>query len=166
MQWAQLAIRYLHIGSAMFLAGGILFQAFVLTPALIAFNDEQRASLGTALRARWSKLVMATAGLLVITGLATVMIEAPKTDYEGAYMPLLGVKMLLALGIMFLSSLLCGRTEAAQKLRLSEGKWQKINALLVVILILIAGMLKTTPREPKVEASAQACCDSACCGRG
>ena len=151
MENFPLVLRCLHIGSAVILAGGVLFQAFVLSPALIALDDEQRSSLGTALRARWSKLVMMTAGLLLITGLVTVMMEAPRTHYASRYMPLLGIKMLLAIGIMFLSSLLSGRTAAADKFRASEGKWQKINALLVVVLIVIAGTLKTTDREPKVK---------------
>ena len=129
MEIASLVLRCLHIGSAVILAGGVLFQAFALSPALIALDDEQRSSLGTALRARWSKLVMMTAGLLLITGLATVMMEAPRTNYGSRYMPLLGIKMLLAIGIMFLSSLLSGRTSAADKFRESEGKWQKDQCL-------------------------------------
>ena len=81
--------------------------------------DDQRKLLHEQVRSRWAKLVMASIGFLLITGLINiyVFLRDSKTpawedwhkSYSGLYNAVFGVKFLLAMAIFFIASALAGR---------------------------------------------------------
>ena len=152
-----LVFRSLHILAAITAVGGTIFARFVVLPSDVVLSEADRAKLHTAMRARWSKIVAASIGFLLVSGLVNVaLIEATTTapkEYVW-YRPLLGIKFLLALVIFVLASLLSGKTAAAEKLRRNARFWMNVNIALAVTLVCISGVMskalkiKKPPKTP------------------
>lgn len=159
MSSLDLLLRWLHILGAVALAGGVIFWRFALLNAVDTLPAAARTELGAALRSRWSKIVMASSGLLLVTGLVNFMIlvqgySLDKSAFPGSkYHMLFGIKFLLALGVFVLSALLAGRTGAAEKLRRNERLWLNVNVLLVVAVVCLGGLLKFADRNLKSTSS-------------
>jgi putative copper export protein len=161
MLWLDLILRWLHILSAVALAGGIFFWRFSLLGAMESLPDETRQAIAAATRSRWSKIVMASSGLLLVTGLVNFMLLVQRFDFDKGAFPgskyhmLFGIKFLLSLGIFFLSALLTGRTSTAEKLRRSERLWWNVNVVLAIAVVCFGGLLRAAVRHPKAAQSLQ-----------
>ena len=64
-------------------------------------------------------------------------------------MPLLGLKLFLAIAIFYIASLLAGRSEGAKKFQQAQRKWLHISIRLAILLVCIAGAMRLADREPK-----------------
>lgn len=153
MEYAALVSRWLHIIPATVLVGGTVFMRFALLPAA-SDKDEKTSAFLADVRSRWAKLVMISALFLILSGTFNVVYimmsyELPAGKYHG----LLTGKIVLALAIFFLSSILAGRSDAAKHWQEKEVKWLTINMLLAIVLVCMAGMMKFTDRTPKENAS-------------
>lgn len=152
MYWLDLTLRLMHILGAVILLGSIFFQRYALRPALGEATDPNLAGMQETLRRRAALLTMLSALLLLVSGLVnTARISMGYRFPDGDYNYLLAVKLVLALVIFYLASLLSGRSATAQKVRANPGTW--LNALVVCSLLLlgIAAAMRMADREPKVE---------------
>jgi hypothetical protein len=61
------------------------------------------------------------------------------------------IKLVVGMIVFFLAARLAGRSEGAERMRRDLGRWSTINAILVTLLILVAGWMKYLPREAKDE---------------
>jgi uncharacterized membrane protein len=145
----NLVFRWLHILAAITAVGGTIFARFVVFPALEPLPAEQRSSIHAAMRARWSKIVAAAIGFLLISGLYNFGVLVATYKLPRWYHPVFGIKFLLALAIFMLASLLSGRTAAAEKLRQNARFWLNLNILLAVIVVCLSGVLRTAQKVPK-----------------
>jgi len=137
----QVASRAVHILSAVILAGGLFYMRTVLAPA----GKEACFAGRRAIWARW--VGIATMGLLA-TGIYNLVTIIQRAKLEGVQLPptyfaLFGVKLLLALSVMFIAALLAGKTEAADRFRNHMGKWLNLSWLAVMAIIVIAVLLET-----------------------
>jgi uncharacterized membrane protein len=148
-----LILRYMHILGAIMLMGGTIFMRFGLAPVVAGLDDATKASLHQQVRARWSKLVMISSGLLLVSGIANLAL-ASRFTYEGAlgekYHMIVGIKFLLAIPIFLIASFLSGRSSTAQKFQAQATTWMNLNLALALVMVLIGGALKFVPRTPKV----------------
>jgi len=150
MDYLNLAMRWLHIIPAIALIGGTIFMRFVVVPAYDQLDDEQREKIQESVRRGWSRLLMPSIGFLLISGVVNTANISMTYDFPGGYyMPLLAIKMALAIAIFYIASLLAGRSEAASKFRQNQRYWLNINILLAVLLVCIAGGMRLADREPK-----------------
>ena len=147
----DLLLRLMHIFAAIFLAGGVFFMWCALVPALGLLGAEDRASLEARIRASWSKVVMTTSGLLLLSGLvnAVRIILANEFPPGSVYHALVAIKLLLALAIFWITATLSGRSEGAEKFRQKMPFWLNVNAILLICLICVASVMKTSERVPK-----------------
>lgn len=146
----ELIIRWAHILPAIILVGGSLYMVFALHPAMQATDFSEKEQLKAAIRARWAKVVMICAGVVLLSGIASLVLQATTYDFpQKYYHPVAGMKFLLALVILYIASLLTGRSKNAEKFREKEAFWLKLNAALAVILVLMAGTLRVAERVPK-----------------
>jgi len=146
----DLVVRWFHILPAITLVGGALYMVFALHPAMSTHNFNEKGDLKTAIRTRWAKVVMICAGLLILSGFASFALQVIRYDFpQKYYHPVAGIKILLAFVILYIASLLTGRSANAEKFREKEGFWLKTNATLAVILVLMAGSLRVADRVPK-----------------
>lgn len=149
MNYVDLALRWMHILAAVTLVGGTFFLRFVWFPAYRELDYRDRESRFAKLRKPWAKLVMLSTLFLLVSGLVNAVNNIMRYEIDSMYHMLVGVKLLLALGMFFLSARLAGRSDSAVRFRESIGKWLTINSVLAVVLVLMAGWMKLMPREPK-----------------
>ena len=144
-----LVSRWAHILAAIAAVGGTIFARFVLLPSQTVLAPEQREALHREMRARWSKIVAASIGLLLISGLYNFVLIVRTESLPRWYHPLFGVKFLIALVIFMIASLLSGRTIAAEKLRSNARFWMSLNIALAVIVVCLSGLLRSAHKLPK-----------------
>jgi uncharacterized membrane protein len=147
----NLVFRWLHILAGMTAVGGTIFARFVVVPTLGEVPAEQRGLLHAAMRARWSRIVTAAIGFLLISGLYGIGVTTLYYTLPRWYHPVFGVKFLLACVIFMVASLLIGRTPAADQVRRNARFWLNLNIFLAVSVVCLSGILRTaekTPREP------------------
>ena len=152
-------LRLMHIFAAITAVGGIFFMRLALLPAVDVLPDEASKQLHTAIRARWSKVVMACILFLLVSGMINfINIVKAKDEIELApyYHALFGIKFVLAMAIFFISSLLSGRSAAADRFRKNTRYWLTINMLLAIVLITISGVLRSSKSPIVSEDSAKA----------
>lgn len=150
----ELVLRWVHIFSAIALFGGGLYTRFVLLPAVETLGDEPRREFLAAVRSRWSRIVMVTSGLLLISGLVNYVLLRPTISPDAKfYHPVLGVKMMLALIVFFLAAALAGRSALAEKLRKNLRFWLSVTLLLGAVVVALGGVAKFAERVPAVSAN-------------
>jgi uncharacterized membrane protein len=133
--------RWLHIIPAIILVGGTLFMRFSLVPATEELNAS--AELRESIRKRWARLVMISVLFLLVSGLYNTMLKVRGFETgDTAYNALLLVKVILALAIFFLASVMSGRSKMAQKFRLKEKHWLNVLCLMMLVVVAIAGYMK------------------------
>lgn len=144
-----LASRWLHIIPAIVLVGGTLFMRFSLVPA----SNESNASaeLRESIRRRWSKLVMISVLLLLVSGLYNTAMKAIGFELSGMYNALLLIKIVLALAVFYLTAVLSGRSATAQKFRERETHWLNILCGLMIAIVLIASYMKMSSTNFKIK---------------
>ncbi len=151
MEFIRLVFRWLHIFPAVILLGGVLLMRFTLWPSLTALGDDDRNRVFEAIRRRWAMWVGISAGLLLLSGIVNTVLIVQEYQLEGAYHGALGAKVLLALGIIYIASLLAGRSEAAERFRQKTSLWLNINVVLTILLICVAGWMRLGDRTPKAD---------------
>ena len=62
---------------------------------------------------------------------------------EPTYHILFGIKFLLALLVMFIASILAGKTAAADRFRGQMRKWLNLGWLAAMAIVIIAAMMRT-----------------------
>lgn len=150
MDYLNLAMRWLHIIPAIALIGGTIFMRFALVPAYEHLDDEQREKVQESIRRGWSRLLMPSIGFLLISGIVNTGNISIAYDFPGGYYnALLAIKIVLAIAIFYIASLLAGRSEGAREFQQNQRKWLNINILLAVLLVCIAGAMRLADREPK-----------------
>lgn len=137
----QLASRVLHILSAIILVGGLFYIRSILRP-----SGEEACFAGR--RAVWARWVALTTFLLIITGIYNMLAiinqaKAAGEPVDSTYHALIGGKILLGLGVMFIMAVLAGKTALAEKFRANMGKWLTIAWMAAVGIVAIAAVLKT-----------------------
>jgi uncharacterized membrane protein len=164
MDIVSLLMRWMHVLSAIALMGGTIFMRFALHPALATLDTEQQKALKGAVRRHWAKWVMASSGFLLVSGIVNFVLYIKAKEIDPPYHAVIGIKMLLALAIMFIASLLVGRSANAEKFRQDAVKWLNVNLVLAVIVVCIGGYLRTLhtaksadaePEKSKVTARAE-----------
>ncbi len=151
----ELLVRWAHILPAIILVGGTLYMVLALHPAMQTTDFAEKEDLKRAIRTRWAKVVMICAGIVVLSGIVSLGYQAMKFKFpQHYYHAVAGAKLLLALVILYIASLLTGRSQNAEKFREKEAFWLKLNATLAVILVLMAGTLRVAERVPKSSDSA------------
>jgi hypothetical protein len=137
---ARIASRALHILAAIILGGGLFYLRSVLAPAGVdaCFADR---------RAIWAKWVGIASFLLIASGLLNFFtinadVKAAGEKLPPAYHALFGVKVLLALLVMFIASILAGKTDAAERFRAGMRRWLGVAWLSVIAIVVIGATLR------------------------
>ncbi len=144
----QVLSRIVHVGTAIVLVGGSIFLRFVLMPAASSLPDQEHDALRERLRRRWKLFVHVGVTLLLVTGLYNYFVvtrSLHKGDGHALYHALLGTKMLLALVLFFLASVMVGRAKVFERLRAGSRTTLLIMVILALIVVSISGYVKVRP---------------------
>jgi putative copper export protein len=145
MDPVALILRWAHILPAVTLAGGLLYQ-WLQASSVDEDDDRLEAS-----RRRWSKIVMVCALFLLVSGLVNTFRAATSFALPMHYNIALLVKMLLAFGVFYLSSVLAGRSATAKKFQADRKKWLKIAGMMVLAIVLLGSVMKVSDHPPKAD---------------
>jgi uncharacterized membrane protein len=144
-----LVFRWLHILAAITAVGGTIFARFVVFPSLEPLQAEQRRTLHAVMRGRWAKIVAASIGFLILSGLYNFMITITQFRVPPWYQLVFGIKFMVAMAIFSIASLLVGRTSAAEAFRKNAKTWLNVNIALAVLVVCLSGVLRTAVKIPK-----------------
>ncbi len=137
----QLVSRVLHILSAIILVGGLFYIRSILSPAGVDACFAGR-------RAVWARWVGMATFLLLASGIYNLLIiinqaKAAGEKLDPTYHALIGIKLLLALGVMFLMAVLAGKSALAEKFRGNMRKWLNIAWMAALATVVIGALLRT-----------------------
>jgi len=133
----SLVSRWIHVGTAVVLVGGLFALRFVVHPVL-AGRPEDLA----AIRVRWKKYVHGGIALLLLSGAFNYWQAIAAGRVDGIYHAMADTKILLAMGSFFLSSALVGRSAGTQKFRDAAPKCAVVVLLLGAVIIALSGVVK------------------------
>jgi uncharacterized membrane protein len=142
----QLLSRVLHILAAIILVGGLFYIRTVLVPA--GASPSAVNACFAERRAVWAKWVGIATAFLLLSGFYNFFLIIGESKADGAKLPptyhmLFGIKVLLALVVMFVSALLAGKTAAADRFRGQMRRWLNIGWLAALGTIVIAAILRS-----------------------
>ncbi len=137
----NLISRWLHVIPAILMVGGTLFLRLTLVTASAEGSID--APVREAIRKSWVKWIGICTLLLLVSGLYNAGVKAMTLHLSAAYNCLLLVKILLALGVFWLTARLSGRSEKAVQMRLHEKHWTNILCVMMLAIVMIAGWMKT-----------------------
>ena len=143
---ADLVLRWIHILGAITLVGGVILMRCAYVPAMA---ENAALEFTSAFRRRWSKLVVISSGLLLISGFTNFILLVKQYELPRQYHMVFVIKFLLVFLVFFLSAALSGRSRLAEKLRQKERSWLTVNLFLAVAIVCLAGLLKTVERTAK-----------------
>lgn len=151
MPWIDIVSRWVHVGTAIVLVGGLFFMRFVLGPAAAQLSENEHAKLRELIMTTWKRFVHGGIALFIVTGFYNYLVVlGPQHKGDKLYHALLGTKILLAFAVFLLSSALVGRSKAFAGMRSNPRLWQGIILVLAALIIGISGFAKvalkpTTP---------------------
>jgi len=138
----DIASRFIHVLTAITLVGGSLFTFLVLLPASERLEDQARGDLMAGVRDRWRRFVHGGIALFLLSGFYNYFRAMPLHRGDGLYHGLLGTKMLLALAVFALASLLVGRSRLATKMAAQRELWLGVMVLLAIAIVAISAVVK------------------------
>ena len=135
----QVLSRSLHILSAIILVGGLFYLRTVLAP-----SGPEACFAGR--REVWARWVGLATFFLLASGIYNFLTIYNATKAAGEKLPptyhmLFGIKVLLALLVMFIGAILAGKTAAADRFRLQMSRWLNIAWLASIAIVVIAAIL-------------------------
>jgi uncharacterized membrane protein len=151
MYWLLLASRVLHILGAIVLVGGLFYLCMIVAPALSAGGANADAWFAGR-RGAWAKWVGIATLILLVTGFFNYFEIVKANDLATSYHMIAGIKILLALVVVFLASLLAGRSPAADQLRQRMKFWLGLCLLIGILVVILGSVLRSYPHTPKTVA--------------
>ncbi len=142
--------RIVHVSTAIALIGGTVFMVFVLLPAAKQLSDDQHARLRGLINSTWKRFIHVGILLFLVTGFYNYFQQMPLHKGDGLYHALVGIKIILALVIFFIASVLVGRSAAFEGMRTGREKWLKMIVLLAAIIVAMSSFVKVRGSKVKV----------------
>jgi uncharacterized membrane protein len=148
----QVLSRVLHLLSAMIMVGGLFYMRTVLAPSAMEGSAKGEACFAGR-RSVWARWVGMTTFFLLASGIYNLLTIIGQSKATGVKLPpvyhmLLGVKFLLALLVMFVMSILAGKTTTADKFRGQMQKWLNLAWLAAIAIVVLAGVMRTLHGSP------------------
>jgi uncharacterized membrane protein len=143
--------RWVHVGTAVVLIGGLTALRFVVAPVLAG----NTAALD-AIRQRWKKFVHGGIALFLISGFVNYFLAMGSHKGDGLYHALIGTKIILALIAFFFASALVGRSAGTQKFRDQSAKWKTVVLVLAGVIIAMSGFVKVRDNRKATQSAAGA----------
>lgn len=130
--------RWAHVGTAILLVGGTAFLRLAVIPAMEGESPE----LMGRIRAHWKKFVHGGLAVFLISGFYNYFQAMPLHKGDGLYHGLVGTKIILALFVFFLASVLVGSKPSSQKFRDNAKKWTAVMLMVSAVIVAISGFVK------------------------
>lgn len=152
-----LLMRWIHIGTAIVLVGGLVFYRFVFVPvANRILSDEERERLREPLMRRWKLFIHPPIILFLVSGFYNyAAVTSGQHDGQALYHALFGMKFLCAIGVFALGIMLTSTMKWSEQIRAKQALWS-VLLLLSAAVVLIAGFMHTMPGVDVIDDSVPA----------
>lgn len=139
-------MRWVHILSAIVVAGSILFYVLVYRRAIAGvLSEEDEEKLRWSLMKKWKLLLHPPIILFLISGFYTYMaVTKDMHPDQPIYHMLFGIKFLLALVVFALFIVLTSTMNWSAGIRKINGLWALLS-ILVVAVVLMGGVMRVLP---------------------
>lgn len=135
MNWADLAVKWVHVLSILTVVGFILYQYLVLQPVLRRLQGVSEDFVNAVQRR--SGIIMGIAWVLIwVTGIYNLVVVIPTVKPN--YHLVLGAKILLVLVLFFLSTALSHPSLAFEGIRRNRARWVALVAWLGIAILLLS----------------------------
>jgi uncharacterized membrane protein len=148
MYWLLLLSRVLHILGAIVLVGGLFYLRMIVAPSVSADSKTSADAWFGGRRGAWAKWVGIATLFLLITGLFNYVHTIKTDDLATSYHMIAGIKILVALVLIFLASLIAGRSPLADQLRERMMFWLSVCVLIGVLTVILGSVLRSYPHTP------------------
>ncbi|MHB1766783.1 MAG: hypothetical protein ACYCUV_02895 [Phycisphaerae bacterium] len=145
MDLITLVMRWLHIGGATILIGSPFFIRLFLLPALAGEDPEHRAAIIERINKPWRMILGMVILLQIISGVYWLLVVVHMPAEPPLYQILLTIKLLAALGLFFLLSVLAGRAMMFAPFRAEAKKWYTASLICGAIIVMCAGAMRLMP---------------------
>ena len=146
--------RLAHTTCGATLLGGLVYLRCVVAPQAADADDPTQA-LYADRRKSWGLTVAFASLLLIASGIYNLLsLSAAYNNLPKLYHPLFGVKLLLAIGVMFLGAVLAGKSALAQRLQGAAKGWLNLAIALAVVVFLLGAVLRSFRDLPGTRAIA------------
>ncbi len=137
----NLAMRWLHVASAITAVGATVFLRLVLVPSLAELDDESRSRVLGALSRRLRLLIHAAIGGLLVSGLYNTHLlwRTTVAPYPAVY----AVKVALALVLFAIAILLTSSSPRRAAFQARRRTWLGVNLVLAAAIVLLSAYLRT-----------------------
>lgn len=139
-------MRWIHMLSAIAVAGGIFFYVVVLQPAMArALSSEQVSALREFVMRRLKMIVHPSIVLFLASGFYNYLaVTSPMHEGQGLYHALFGVKFLLSVVVFGLAIVLTSTRPWSARWRENRRAWLALT-LITLAVVLIGGVMKLMP---------------------
>ncbi|MCA9047820.1 MAG: hypothetical protein KDA89_03780 [Planctomycetaceae bacterium] len=139
--------RIAHVGTVIILIGGTACLRYAVFPSLPPGSEETVERI----RNRWRRVVHAGIGIVLLSGIYNLLVILPRHKGDVLYHGLIHTKILLALFVFFLASVLVGRRPGSRRFRENSAKWTTILLLTAFLIVAVSGFLKVRPYTPPAD---------------
>ncbi|MGC9259983.1 MAG: DUF2269 family protein [Phycisphaerae bacterium] len=137
-----LFMRWLHISGAIVLVGSPFFIRLFLLPALSKEEPARRDAILQRINKPWRLFLGVVILLQIISGVYWLLEVIQVSTEPPLYQIILTVKLLAALALFFLLSVLAGRAAMFASFRAQASKWYTACLICGAIIIVCAGALR------------------------
>ena len=138
-------MRCLHISGACVLVGSPIFMRLFIWPAINDLEAPARKIFVDRINKSWRKFLGAVILTQIVSGLYWLLVVVDMPREPATYQVLLTVKLMAALALFFLLSVLAGRAKAFELFRIQARKWLTICMLLGLLIVVCAGAMWLVP---------------------
>ncbi len=131
-----------HVIVAFFIAGTLFFQWRAIHPAVSAAADSDQ--IREAIRSRWAPMMHIGVALLLVTGFYQLW-KSIEEGVDPSYHMLFGIKLILALAILFIGNAMVGKSAALAWIREKAPMWLALACAMVIAVIVISRHLAQMP---------------------
>lgn len=145
MNFLDVLMQWVHIGSVAIAVGGMFTLRFVGCPAIKSVfpsDEDARKRLMQAIVRRFKIVVHSSITLLLVSGTYLLWTMWPVLKASKAYRHAMETKILLALVIFFLSIMLTATRTQPNFFQKGRDKWLTVNIVLALVVIGIASFLR------------------------
>ena len=138
-------MRWLHISGACILVGSPIFMRLFIWPAMNDLEGSARGTFVDRMNKSWRKFLGVVILTQIVSGVYWLLVVVDMPREPAIYQVLLTVKLMAALALFFLLSVLAGRAKAFELFRLQARKWLTICMLLGLLIVVCAGAMWLVP---------------------
>lgn len=145
--WLGPVVQFVHVFCAGLVIGGTAFMRLALQPGLKGVPEEFREKLREHVAGKWRKYAHVAIGLLILSGIYNFANRLGEHRHQVVYHAVFGVKVLVAITVMFIAVGVMSRSSSFAVFRRQPGRWLGINLALLAVVVILGAILRNIPPE-------------------